>query len=88
MGRVIQRTFRRVMTGEVLWNDNREHLRGALFERDGIIWWALRTYKRRRMEYPALFRRPEFGHLKVVRLATPWAAENWLQARPAAINVS
>jgi len=78
MGRVIRRTFRRVITREELWSGNREDFRGAVFERNGIIWWALRTYSRRRKEYPDLFRQPEHAHLEVVRLPSPRAAKEWL----------
>jgi adenylate kinase family enzyme len=80
MGRVTWRTLRRSLFGEELWSGNRERLRTAAFSRDSIVWWALSTYRRRRREYPLLFRQPEYVHLKVVRLRSPRKANEWLQS--------
>jgi adenylate kinase family enzyme len=78
MWRLVWRTARRVITQEELWNENRERLSTQLFSRDSIFWWALTTYRRRRREYPVLFKQPEYAHLKVVHLRSPRAAEEWL----------
>jgi hypothetical protein len=82
MGRVVWRTLRRTVTGEVLWSGNRERLGEAFFGRDSIVRWTVGTYRRRKREYPVLFSQPEFGHLKVVRLSSPRAAEEWLSSLP------
>jgi len=78
MWRVVGRTLRRSLTGEVLWNDNREYLGQALFSSDSIVLWSLRSYRRRRREYPLLFQRPEYAHLRIVRLRSPRQAHEWL----------
>ena len=82
MGRVTWRTVRRCASREVLWNGNRERFREAFFARDSIIWWALTSYRRRKRQYPALFRQPEYAHLRVVRLASPRATREWLDSLP------
>jgi adenylate kinase family enzyme len=82
MGRVTWRTLQRSVTGQDLWNGNRETLWTAIFSRDSIIWWALSTYRRRRKEYPLLFRQPEYAHLDVVRLRSPSMAKEWLESLP------
>jgi len=84
LGRLLRRTVRRVLTREPLWNGNRESLRTALFSRDAILIWALRTYQRRRREYPELLSRPEHAHLQAVRHRSPRAAARWLAALPRA----
>lgn len=38
---------------------------------------TLRNHGRQRREYPALFSRPEYAHLAVVRLQSPRATEHW-----------
>ena len=81
MGRVTWRTLRRSIRREELWNENRERLQEALFSRDSIVWWALRTYHRRKVEYPNLFSLPEYAHLNVVHLRSPRAAREWLSAQ-------
>jgi adenylate kinase family enzyme len=79
MGRLMWRTFQRVVTREELWSGNREGVRGTL-SGDSILLWALRTYWRRRREYPALFASPEHAHLTVVRLRSPRATDDWLSS--------
>ena len=76
--RALRRTVRRVVTGEHLYGGNRETIAGSFFARDGIPWYVLRTYRRRRREFPVLFGRPEYAHATVIRLRTPAAAEAFL----------
>lgn len=78
MARVTRRTIRRSLMRQELWNGNRERLLAACCGRDAIIWWALRTYRRRRKEYPILLSQPENAHLTVVHLQSPRAAGEWL----------
>ena len=78
MGRLFRRTLRRVIAREELWNGNRASFRGAFLSRDSLFMWALRTYRRRRREYPALFTRPEYSHLVVAHLRSPAATREWL----------
>jgi len=77
IGRLAMRTLRRILTHEQLWNGNQEHIRG-LFSRDSVFMWALRTYRRRRRQYPILLSRPENLHLRVVRLRSPREATEFL----------
>ena len=82
MWRVIWRTLRRSTLREELWSGNRERLSEAFFGRESIVWWALKTYRRRRKEYPVLFSLPEYAHLRIVRLTSPRAANEWLSTLP------
>ena len=75
--RVLQRTVVRIVTREELWNDNREGL-SALVGPDSMPLWVLKTYRRRRREYPELFKRPEYSHLTVVRHGSTGETERWL----------
>ncbi len=79
-GRLARRTLHRIVTQEVLWGGNREGWREQFFSRNSLFLWALQTYPRRRREYPALFARPEYAHLTVVRLRSPRAARDWLDS--------
>lgn len=82
MGRVTWRTIRRSALREELWSGNRERIGTALMSRDSIILWALNSYRRRKREYPVLLGQPEYAHLRVVRLASPRAAEAWFNGLP------
>ncbi len=82
MRRVIWRTIRRTVSREELWSGNRERFRASFLARDSIILWALTSYRRRKREYPVLFDRPEYAHLRVVQLRSPRATEEWLEGLP------
>jgi len=77
IARLARRTLMRIITNEKLWNGNQEHIRG-LFTRDSVFLWAVRTYRRRRRQYPALLSKPENSHLAVVRLRSPVEATRFL----------
>ena len=79
LGRLFRRTLWRILCREELWSGNRERFREQFLSRESLFLWALRTYRRRRREYPALFGRPEYAHLTVVRLRSPRQARRWLE---------
>jgi adenylate kinase family enzyme len=71
--RLVRRTWRRVRTREELWNGNTESLASAVWGRESLFAWALRTHFRRRREWPqALAKR------RVIRLRTPGEVERFL----------
>ena len=78
--RALRRTVRRVLTGERLYGENRETIRGAFLDATGIPWWVIRTHGRRRREYPELLQRPEYGHAAAIRLRTPAEADQFIDA--------
>ena len=73
--RAVLRTLRRIASQEPLFAGNRE--RFAVTDPDWIPWWVLRTFWRRRRDYPELFRR--FSHLQVIELTRPTEAERFLR---------
>jgi adenylate kinase family enzyme len=75
LARAVGRSWRRIVRDEPLWNGNRETWRGAFFERDSVIRYAIRSHFRDRRELP----RPEHAH-KTLRLATPRDVDRWLAA--------
>ena len=44
--RLLCRTLRRGIGGELLWGTNRETLRKAFLSRDSILWWAIISHRR------------------------------------------
>lgn len=66
--RTLKRTSKRVFTRQELWAGNRETLRGALFERDSLLWWVIRTHGRRIREYRRLVESDQYGHLIVYEI--------------------
>jgi adenylate kinase family enzyme len=72
--RLVRRTARRITGREQLWNDNRETIRTALFERDGLFPYAFRSHFRRRRIWPAAL-----AGYNTVRLRSTKEVERWLE---------
>ncbi len=71
--RLIRRSSRRLRTREVLWNGNRETLSSAIWGRQSLFAFALRSHFRRRREWPK-----ELAELPVIRLTTPAEVDRFL----------
>lgn len=78
--RVLSRTIKRSVGGQVLYSGNKETLRKAFLSRDSIIWWVITTYHRRRRDFPVSFQRPEFGHLNIIEFRKPREADAFLSS--------
>jgi hypothetical protein len=80
--RLFARAIRRIRSGEELWpgTGNRETYRNQFLSRDSLFWWALKTYRRRRREFPLLLARPENAHLAVHRFRSANEARAWLDS--------
>jgi adenylate kinase family enzyme len=78
LGRLLLRTLRRLILGEVCCNGNRETLSKTL-SRDSIILWMLQTYSRRRREYPQLMSEPQYAHMQKLVFGSPKEAGVWLE---------
>ena len=77
--RLLGRTLQRSLSREPLWSGNRETFRQSFFSQDSILVWMLKTYRRNRSRYPALFQQAEFAHLKVVHVRSPQQAAELLK---------
>ena len=69
--RALVRTLRRCITGERLFQDNRESWRRSFCSRDSILWWLASTFGRRRREFEALQASGEYAHLRWHHVRTP-----------------
>lgn len=78
--RALRRTFGNVFYRKAMWSSgNVETFRHAFLSRDSILWWVLKTYRRRRREYPRLFGQAAYRHLQIIELTSPEAAERFLE---------
>ncbi len=72
--RVVIRTFRRAFKREPCCNGNYERPIRALFHPDSIVWWTIKTHRRRHRECEAVFSGPTPEGKRMVRLSTSWDA--------------
>ena len=78
LARVLWRTFTRSRSRERLWGVQEESLRNALVGRDALVPFILRTEPRRGRVYREWLARPEYAHLRLVRLRTQREIDDWL----------
>ena len=74
---VVRRTLVRIVRRDELWHGNRESL-GMMLSRDSIIWWSVRTFRKRRELYAALFADPRYADRVRVRLDSRREVDGWL----------
>jgi adenylate kinase family enzyme len=72
------RTWKRVLSKEMLWGTNRERLGEQFFSKDSLFLWAIKTHRKHKMDYANLPSLPEYHHIKVYRLGNPRAAKHFL----------
>jgi adenylate kinase family enzyme len=86
LSQLVPRTLRRVITGEELWNGNREELHNLL-SRDpeqSILVWSVTSYRRVRRRYITAMHDPRWSHIQWVHLDSRRQADWWLSQWPRA----
>ena len=76
--RLIRRSLQRSLTREELWNGNRETLRGQFVDKDALIWYVIKTHKRRRRQMLKAMVDPAYQQIEFVRLPSLSATATWL----------
>jgi adenylate kinase family enzyme len=82
---VLRRTVTRVMKQEPLWYGNRESFR-MMLSRDSIIWWSVKTYRRRRRQYATLFADEALAGKRRIRLRSRAEVDAWLEEVAATVQ--
>jgi adenylate kinase family enzyme len=72
--RLLRRTGRRLMTGEIFANGNRESF-WRLLGPNSILLWAIRWHGPRRRMFEQLLATTRYAHLRVFRLRSPREAD-------------
>ena len=81
--RLVGRTVRRIVSQENLWGTgNRESWRRSFADRDSILLWALRTWRKNRESFAAGLDKPAFRHIAAHRFPHPRSLEAWLAGWP------
>ena len=77
--RTFLRTVIRLVTRRKLWNNNIEGF-DALLGPNSMPIWVIKTYWRRKKEYPVLLSKFKYSHLQVIRLKSIREVEYWLES--------
>jgi len=81
---LLRRTIRRSVTREALWEGCQERFYLQFFSKESILLWCLKTYWRRRRNYPNILKQPEYDHLQVLRFRSPRRFRQWFDSLPGA----
>ena len=76
--RIIRRSLLRGIWNEELWHGNKETLWKHLFTRDSMILWTIKRFSMNRKRYTELFEKPEYSHIKFVRLCSDKEVEDFV----------
>ena len=79
--RLWSRTNARIRDQQELWpgTGNRETFRGAYLSRESLYVWAVKTYWRRKRNYAALLKLPQYAQATKYRFQTQAEADAWLE---------
>jgi adenylate kinase family enzyme len=83
-GRLLRRTGQRIVGRQELWGSNRETLRDTFLSDDSILWYTIRTHRRKRRQNLADLRNPAYAHLDAFVFRSPREAHAWLDGLPEA----
>ena len=76
--RIIKRSLLRGIKNEELWHGNKETVWKHLFTRDSMILWTMTSFYKVRKRYTELFEKPEYSHIKFVRLRSDKEVEDFV----------
>lgn len=77
--RAMNRTTRRIISGERIFSGNRETFKMAFMSRDSILLWVLTTYFERRRRYAELLRKENSREKGIFIFRHPKEAEKFLR---------
>lgn len=77
--RALNRTTRRVITGERIYSGNRETFGKAFMSRDSILLWVLQSYQRQRQRYTKLLDENKPAGKEIYIFRHPAETENFLR---------
>jgi len=78
--RCFKRSFSNALQRKQCCNGNYETLGRMFFSKQSILWWVMRTYKKRRKKYIRLMQDPMYKHIQFVRLRSDSQAKSWFKA--------
>jgi adenylate kinase family enzyme len=76
--RSIKRSFIRSLKKEKVCNGNIETFKQSFFSKESIILWVIKTYKRRKNEYPILLK--EFDNKRIFRLRNKSETNKYIES--------
>jgi adenylate kinase family enzyme len=78
MWRALRRTTRRVFLREEIFSGNRETFRSAFLSTESILWWVIKTHRRRRRQYRETLSGGAYPNLSAIELRSPAEAAGFL----------
>ncbi|MGC3962024.1 MAG: hypothetical protein QM803_01545 [Rhodocyclaceae bacterium] len=83
--RLVGRTVRRAWTREEIFSGNRESWRMSFADKESVIWWMLKTWRRHQRDFGELMRDPAYAHATRVSLCRPESGTEFHRRATAAL---
>jgi adenylate kinase family enzyme len=76
------RSIRRLISKEILWNENRETWRGLFFRQDSLFLFSIKSHIKHRRIYPELLASEKYAHLAKFHFTSPKETQFWIEQLP------
>lgn len=77
--RALKRSYKRVVSKEKLFGGNIETWQITLLSKDSILWWVIKTFKRRKREYSIIMKSDDYPNLRKVEIKSPKELERFIR---------
>ena len=77
--RSITRSIKRIVTKKKLFSGNVESFKKTFLSRDSIILWVLKTYHKKRKQYPEILKQAEAKGMKVIEFKNQSQVNDYLR---------
>jgi len=77
--RALKRTIHRSLFKVKVCNGNVESFKKSFLSKDSILLWVIKTYKRRRKEYPVLLKKEALKGTKIIELKRPCSTQKLIE---------
>jgi len=75
-----KRSVQNVIKRRPCCNENYESFSRLFFSRHSILWWMIKTYKKRNKKYFRLMNDPEYKHITFIRLTSHEETKKWVES--------
>ena len=77
--RAISRSFKRSVTKEIIFAKNKESFKRSFFSKESIIWWVIKTHRKKRGKYSEVLYNDSFFLQQVIELKSQLETEDFIK---------
>ena len=78
--RCFKRAIVKLLKKESVCNGNYESFSRLFFSKYSVLWWLIRTFRKRNKSYETAMIDPNYSHIKFVRLRSQKETDRWIES--------